>query len=97
MNRTGIVSKVREALNHKSTQACATVGAVLATGTAAASGGGGGGGGTIPGSDGAAADAFSAIQSSAADMISNAWPVAIAVTGGFILLKLGKRAMRSAT
>ena len=40
---------------------------------------------------------FGSIQTEVASMIGAAWPVLIAITGGFILMKLGKRAMRSAT
>lgn len=97
MNVKARLNQAREAINNGSIKATTAVGATLMTGTAAASGGGGGGGTTIPGSDGAASDAFSQIQSAGAEMITNAWPVLIAITGGFILMKLGKRAMNKAT
>lgn len=44
----------------------------------------------------AATTAFTALQSDAEDLIDATWPVAIAVTVGFIILGLFKRAARSA-
>lgn len=95
MNLKTHLANARQAVNDKSVQAVTAVGATVATTTAAASDGGGGGG-SIPGTDGIS-DAFSQIQTAAGDMISSAWPVLIAVTGGFILMKLGKKAMSKAT
>lgn len=84
---------LRAAFNHKSLQYTTGAMAAVVAGSAAADETSGS---DIPGADGMS-DAFSSIQSSATDMIENAWPVLIAITGGFILMKLGKRAMRSAT
>ena len=44
----------------------------------------------------AATTAFTTIQEDGLDLIDLAWPVAIAITGGFILLKLFKRGARAA-
>lgn len=43
-----------------------------------------------------ATDAFTTIQTDGLALIDLAWPVAVAITGGFILLKLFKRAANRA-
>ncbi|WP_295720421.1 major coat protein [uncultured Halovibrio sp.] len=95
MNLKTHLENARQAVNDKSLRAVTAVGATVATTTAAASGGGGGGT-TIPGSDGMS-DAFSTLQTEAGSMIDSAWPVLIAITGGLILMKLGKKVMNRAT
>lgn len=44
----------------------------------------------------AATGAFTAVQTDALALIDLAWPVAVAVTGGFIILGLFKKAARRA-
>lgn len=44
-----------------------------------------------------ATDAITGIGTDAASLLASVWPVVIAVTGGFILVRLVKRFMRSAS
>lgn len=45
----------------------------------------------------AAAGAFTATQTDGLALIDLAWPVMAAIVGGFVLLRLAKRAIKSAT
>lgn len=44
--------------------------------------------------DGGFTAAFTALRDSAADMFAAGWPVLIAITGGMILMGLGKKVMK---
>ena len=45
----------------------------------------------------AASSAFTATQTDGLALIDLAWPVMAAIVGGFVLLRLAKRAIKSAT